>query len=112
MYGLTLRPKLTRNDWLENVFGDDSWLFKKQEDDFVGEFDVPGFGEGDIEITVKNGVMTLCGQKETRKINYSMTVPKGADVENGEATIKNGVLTIKLPLLKSEKPKQIKIKSA
>jgi HSP20 family protein len=114
--GLSLtRPKGV-DDWFNNMFRplNYSWsnFIKDESGNYVGEFDIPGFGEGDIDIVVDDGIITLKGQKESRKVNYSMPVPKGVDCSRGEALIKNGVLKIILPIAESAKPKQIKVKGA
>lgn len=101
------------NDWFDHMFrpiSEFSSFTKTTDGNYVAEFDVPGFGEGDIEITVENKILALNGNKENRKINYRVAIPDKSDVDNGKATIKNGVLKITLPMSESAKPKQIKVK--
>lgn len=114
MHLAPVKPRLA-SDWFDTMFGPlDKMLspFKKTNDGFIGKFDVPGFGEGDIDISVEDRVMTLSGKIEDREVDYSFVVPEAADVGLGEATIKNGVLTITLPIAEASKSRKIEVKTS
>lgn len=85
---------------------------------------VAGFRQGDIEITVKDGVLTVTGQR-TEELpegqeyvyhgigsrRFSRTWPLGEYVEVTGATVENGILTVTLAQVvpESARPKIIAI---
>ncbi|MDP3266769.1 MAG: Hsp20/alpha crystallin family protein [Sulfuricurvum sp.] len=92
------------------------------------DVDLPGVKKEDISVKIDNNVLTLKGErkskKEDKKENYykvessfgsftrSFTLPNNIDAENIHAESKEGVLEITLPKkeVKNEKSKQIKVK--
>ncbi len=92
--------------------------------------DVPGFDEKNIEVKVVNGDLVIRGErkseKEEKKENYYLSerdfgaferrfnVPEGVNADKIEATLKNGVLTVRLPKKpEAQKPaKTIEVKAA
>ncbi len=87
--------------------------------------DVPGVKEGDIEVTLDNHVLTIQGRRTyERKSNERMlvgrgygafrrsfTLPDGLDQEKLEASLEDGVLTLRIPKLPTAKPRKISIVS-
>lgn len=83
------------------------------------EAELPGLDEKEIELTLKNNVLTLKGEKKreeetetkTRYISersyghFQRSIQIGSEVddENVQASFKNGVLTIRIPKLEPEK---------
>jgi len=75
--------------------------------------EMPGIDEKDIEVTVADGMLTIKGEKseekEEKKKDYhvserrfgsfrrSFALPKTADIDKVQATMKNGVLSVVLP---------------
>ncbi|MFA6188408.1 MAG: Hsp20/alpha crystallin family protein [Sulfuricurvum sp.] len=92
------------------------------------DVDLPGVKKEDISVKVDNNVLTLKGErkskKEVKKEDYykiessfgsftrSFTLPNNIDAENIHAESKEGVLEITLPKkeIKHESAKQIKVK--
>ena len=92
--------------------------------------DVPGFDEKNIEVKVVDDALVIKGErkseKEEKKKDYYLSerdfgaferrfnVPEGVDVEKIEATLKKGVLTVRLPKKpETQKPaKTIEVKAA
>lgn len=92
------------------------------------DVDLPGVKKEDISVKVDNNMLTLKGErkskKEDKKENYykvessfgsftrSFSLPNNIDAENIHAESKDGVLEITLPKkeAKSETVKQIKVK--
>ncbi len=88
--------------------------------------ELPGLENKDVTISVKEGVLTLRGERklkeEQKKENYyrlersyglftrAFTLPNTVDPEKIQATMKNGVLEIYLPKRPEAKPKEISIK--
>lgn len=89
--------------------------------------ELPGVDKDAIGVEVKDGVLTLRGErkfeKEVKEENYhriersygtfhrSFTLPSSVDGEKVSARMKDGVLQVDLPKKEQAKPKQIKISS-
>ena len=80
--------------------------------------EVAGLEEGDIEIDIESGVLTLRGEKRTEiedkdrrytersygRFERKIALPAEVDEDRARATFKNGVLTVTLP--KTERARQ------
>ena len=92
----------------------------------VAEVQAPGFGKGDIEVNVHNGMLEIKGEKHekeedtAKKRNYmvreshasfyrSVALPKAADGDKVEAHFDNGVLHVRVPLKELPAPKRVAI---
>jgi HSP20 family protein len=85
----------------------------------------PGVEPSELNISVEKNVLTIRGETRQgttgenekvyrREVSYgafarSIRLPEGLDLEQVDADFKNGMVTIKLPRLPEEKPKEIKI---
>lgn len=103
------------DNWFDEMFRlephDDFMTgFKLKDDKYELEIEVPGFGQDDLNVELKDNVMSITGEKGHRKVNYMTTMPKKADVGTAEAGIENGILTITMDTKEEAKPKQIPIK--
>ena len=93
----------------------------------VLEADVPGMTQKDLRLTVNESTVTLEGERKNDapegysvhrqerggyKFSRSFTLPYKADAERCEATVKDGVLTIKLPKAKEAQPRQISVRAS
>jgi len=90
--------------------------------------EVPGIEPGDIEIAVKDNVLTLSGERKAPEVpdgarwhrnergfgRFSRTIrlPFAASDDKVEARMTNGVLRIVISRPEEEKPKKIEIKAA
>lgn len=92
--------------------------------------DLPGMDEKSVDVTVKNGTLTIKGEKqeekEEKKTDYylkerhfgsfqrSFHIPEGVATDKIEATFKKGVLTITMPkTVEAQKPAQtIEVKAS
>lgn len=88
--------------------------------------ELPGLEKNDIQLEVKDGLLTLRGEKrhesETKEGNLlrrersygsfyrALSLPEAADASKVEATFKNGVLEIKVPKREETKPRAIAIR--
>jgi HSP20 family protein len=95
------------------------------ENEIVVKAEVPGVDKEQIAIEVKDGVLTLRGErkfeKEVKEENYhrmersyggfmrSFSVPSSVDADRIGARLKDGVLEVKLPKADKAKPRQIKV---
>jgi HSP20 family protein len=88
--------------------------------------DLPGLTRNDVKVNVVEGMLTLEGERkketETRREGYyrsersygtfyrAVPLPKGGKVDQIEATFKNGVLEISLPLAPEQALKPVEVK--
>ncbi len=102
--------------------------FKETDKEFIIQVEIPGVDKEDVKLNVtENGVEIRAEKKKEKEEgnegrsyrytkNYSgfyqaFDVPENADLENIDASYKNGVLTIKLPKkTKVEQKRSIQIK--
>lgn len=89
--------------------------------------EVPGLNRDQIKISVENNVLTVRGEKEqettSENENFyrtersygtferSFSLPAHVDTDKVQATIDNGVLTVRLPRREEARPRQIEIQS-
>ena len=88
---------------------------------------VAGVKPDDLDISITQDMVTIKGKRERHEeikeedyfyqelywgsFSRSILLPQEIDPDEAEATIKNGILTIKLPKLDKEKTKKLKVKS-
>jgi HSP20 family protein len=96
------------------------------ENDIVVKSTVAGISADDIDITVTGDMVTIRGNRhrdeEIPQENYyyqecywgafsrSVILPVDIDAERIDASMKNGILTIRLPKLEKEKTKKLKVR--
>lgn len=106
---------------------------RETNDAYVMDMDLPGKSEKDVEISLKDRVLTIGSVEEAkteekaktddgceylirerRSSSFSrrFTLPEDIDVEKVEANFKNGVLTITIPRRPEAQARQITIKTA
>src|SRR5918992_5286729 len=83
------------------------------EDHFVLKADLPGVSEGDVNIEVQDGTLTISGERRSEERNEgagwyrfersfgsfsrSLTLPEGVDADGIEAKFDGGVLEVRIP---------------
>lgn len=93
---------------------------RESETEFAIEAELPGMDEKDVDVTLREGVLTLQGEKKSEqqetKDNYHVTersygrfqrsfrVPDTVDQDKVEASLENGVLRVKL----AKRPEAVK----
>ena len=96
-------------------------------DALVLKADLPGLTEDDVEIEVKDSVLTISGERksesEEKKEGYhrvershgsfsrSLTLPDGVEPDQVKAEFTNGVLEVRVPKPEERKPTKIAIGS-
>ena len=95
-------------------------------ENFHLEAEVPGVPEPDLDITVVENELTLRGrrggdqpegvayhrqERGTGEFNRVLRLPTEVDADRVEASLRDGMLSIKLPKAESAKPKKIKVAS-
>ena len=94
---------------------------RESEDSFTLEAELAGLTEKDIDIDVKDHLLTISSKNEEKteekKNGYvikerkssafsrSFVLPKNVDVEKIEANMKNGILTLTVPKTEAAKPR-------
>ena len=94
-------------------------------DKFVLEFDLPGFAKNDFTINVKEGVLTVSGERKEKEneddgrysyygrpygsFERSFRLNDKVNEDKLKAVYKNGVLKIDLPKREEAKPRTIEI---
>jgi HSP20 family protein len=120
---------LSRTRGREEGLGTGMWtpavdIFETAES-VVVKAELPGLTREQVGIEVKDGVLTLKGErkveKEVKEENYhrieraygtfqrSFSLPASVDQEKISATLKDGVLEVTLPKKEQAKPKQITV---
>lgn len=100
---------------------------KENDDAFMIRADLPGVSKDDIEVRLDNGVLCISGEKKVEKetgkgtkvhrterfhgtFERRFTLPGSIDADRVKADYKQGVLSLSIPKIESEKPKTIDIK--
>src|SRR5438046_10496412 len=97
----------------------------EDENNITLKIEVPGIDEKDIDVSIENNTLTVCGartlEKEEKEENFqrverqygsftrSFTLPNSVDPEQVSADYNKGVLKIRLAKKAESKPKQIKL---
>jgi HSP20 family protein len=95
------------------------------EDHLVLKADLPGLERGDVNIEIKDGVLTVSGERkaehEERTDGYyrverafggfsrSLTLPEHVDAERINAGFDKGVLEVRIPKPEERKPHRVEI---
>lgn len=96
-------------------------------DDLYAEAEVPGVKSEDVDVSVVGGDLTIRGrrgdqpqgetpyhrrERGTGEFTRVLRLPIEVDGERVEATLKDGVLLVKLPKAESAKPRKIKVNNS
>ncbi len=97
------------------------------DDHFLLKADLPGLGEDDVSIELRDNALTISGERkaehETRergwyrveratgRFSRSLSLPEGIDPDAITASFDRGVLTVTIPKPEQRKPRRISIKS-
>jgi HSP20 family protein len=89
--------------------------------------DVPGLSADDVDISVKDGVLTVKGERRSEKrtseagyhrvertlgsFQRSFVLPKGVSSERIDATVAQGVLTVAIPKPVAATPQKIQVRA-
>jgi len=98
---------------------------RETDDNYVLEMDLPGRTEKDLDVEVKDGILTVSSRKEDKKeekkngyllrerktwsFTRSFRLPEGVDAGKIEAAFRNGVLELRVPKTPEVKPRRIEI---
>ena len=95
------------------------------EDHLILRGDLPGLTEDDVEIEIKDNVLTVSGERKAEhedtnegyhrverafgSFSRSLSLPHGIDPERVEASFENGVLEVEIPKPAEAKPTRVQI---
>ena len=98
---------------------------EESENEFTVAAELPGMTKDDIELTIKDNILTLKGEKKTQtekkdgevylsercfgSFQRSFNLSNGVDAGKVKAEFKDGILTIHLPKVEEAKPKTVEI---
>ncbi|NIP30510.1 MAG: Hsp20 family protein [Candidatus Dadabacteria bacterium] len=98
----------------------------EKSDKYVINAEIPGLDKEDIKIDLKDGALTLSGEKKYEekkedgnyirverrygKFERRFNLPENVNIEKVTANYKNGVLEVTLPKKEEAKPKHIDVK--
>jgi HSP20 family protein len=98
------------------------------EEHLVLRADLPGLSEEDVALEIKDGVLTLSGERKAEHeeksegfyrversfggFSRSLTLPQGIDAEQVAAEFNNGVLEVRIPKPAERKPHRVAIGAA
>ncbi len=83
----------------------------RTERGFDVEIPVAGFKAQDVEMTVKDQIITISGKNKRRAFTRSLLLPDDIDPELIEAKIEDGLLTLSLARHPEAQPRKISIKT-
>ncbi len=102
-----------------NLFRDEQGLVVRTE--------LPGVRSEDVTVTVDQGRLTIAGERKPDqderggyhrrerswgRFTRTVQLPDHLDVEKANAEFRNGVMTVRIPLLAEAKPRQITVNAA
>jgi len=122
-------------DWFFDRFGFDRPMFDaattmwtpyvevfEKPDELVVRAELPGLKKEQIKVEITEGELTISGERkeeeEKKEKGFyrsersygsflrTIPVPEGAKIENATATVKDGVLEVKMPVAKIEVPRR------
>jgi HSP20 family protein len=95
------------------------------EDNLVLRADLPGMSEDDLNIEIKDGVLTISGERKARheekgegfhrversfgSFSRSLSLPDGVDANGVAADFRDGVLEVRIPKPEETKPTRVAI---
>ena len=105
------------------------WLpavdIRETDDAIVVHAEVPGIDKKDVKVDVKDGVLTISGERNYKKdvkeenvhriersygsFSRSFSLPSHVDVGKVQARLEDGVLEVRLPKTDTAKPKNIEV---
>ena len=113
--------RLAQQSPLQGLFGFDpfqgivaNWDYgfevTRTENGYLVEVPVPGFNSSNVEITLKDGIVSVNAKNERRTFSRSFTVPDDVDSERISASVTDGMLSLTLDRHPAAQPKRIAVK--
>ena len=107
-----------------------SWMpsvdIKETKDTYIVKGELPGVDKDDVDVSIDDNTLTIRGEKKSEKdieehqthrtecvygsFERSFSLPKQVDINNVQASFRDGVLNLTIPKAEEAKPKQIQVK--
>lgn len=84
----------------------------RTEAGFDVEIPVAGYKPNEIDITVKDDVLTIAGKNDRRAFTRALKLPDDVDTASIEASVENGMLALRLSRHPQARPRKIEIKAS
>ena len=81
----------------------------RTESGYEVDVPVPGYKSEQIDITFKDGILTVVGKSERRSFSRSFTVPEDVDQDNILAKVADGMLRLTLDRRPEAQPRRIMV---
>ncbi len=123
---IKMASKEKENDWQEE--GQLTIDVFQTGEEMVIKSTIAGVSDKDLDITIANDMVTIKGERKQEdevdnqdyyyqelywgSFSRSVILPQEVDTENAKASLKDGVLTIKLPKMERSRTKKLKIQGA
>lgn len=99
---------------------------EETEDAWVIEAEVPGVDPKDVNVELRDSELVISGEikererkgvlrrqtRRTGQFEYRVTLPGQSDAEHVEASLHEGVLTVRVPKAQQARPRRIEVKAA
>jgi HSP20 family protein len=81
----------------------------RTEEGYEVEVPVPGFNASQVDVTFKDGILSVNGKNERHSFTRSFTVPEDVDVNNIRARVEDGLLRLTLARRPEAQPRKITV---
>jgi HSP20 family protein len=97
----------------------------EKDGEYVLKADLPGLGEGDVNVELDGNVLTVSGERRTEgeqtgegyrriershgRFSRSLTLPEGVEADAIVANFERGVLEVKIPKPEQRKPHRVPV---
>lgn len=97
----------------------------ESDEELVLRADLPGMKEGEVEIEIKDRVLTVSGERKAEheqkgegfhrlersfgRFSRSLSLPDGVDADGVAASFEDGILEVKIPKPEETKPTRVEI---
>lgn len=124
---ISLPPEKAGEDWLPDSEGQLTIDVYQTPSEIVIKSTIAGVSPEDLDITITNDMVTIKGRREKDEtissgdyyyqecywgaFSRSVILPVDVEAERADASMKNGILTIRLPKIEKIKTKKIRVVS-
>jgi HSP20 family protein len=125
----TRMERLMENIWSGGGIGDGIWSppvdIEETEDAWVVEAELPGVKRDDIHVELRDNELAISGEikererkgilrrrtRRTGRFEYRVMLPGEPDADGVDASLDDGVLTVRIPKSQGSRPREIQVKS-
>jgi HSP20 family protein len=122
--------RLIQTVWSPAAGDGGSWIpfadIEETESAWIVEAELPGVSRDDINVELRNGELVISGEVKEREgrgrlrrrarraghFEYHVTLPGETDEEHIDATLHEGVLTVRVPKTEQAKPRRVEVRAS